>query len=309
MKFYREAIVRVRLRKGDFSGYYRTIQLSGLRVAFSIQKSLAWSTNSGIIRIWNLSQDHRNLIKDYGDEVTLYAGYQLEGGPQVIYIGDTTAVSHVYEQPEIVTILECGDGEKFINQLRVSISFAENSSAEQIIRSIAMQMGITLNIYAAPPNLIYRQGFKFIGMGKDALTLVCDKLGLQWSVQNNALQVIPNNGTITLPIIHVNEQTGMQGIPQRFTYKRLDLYRPVVGSVSPNQAPTAPSIPPCQPTGYRVNVALNTLIIPGSKIDLASTHLNFRGPYRVENVRHEGDTYGFLWQSNLEVTELQGATQ
>jgi hypothetical protein len=62
-------------------------------------------------------------------------------------------------------------------------------------------------------------------------------------------------------------------------------------------------------TGYKVNVALNPFILPGSKIDLASSHLNFRGPYRVETVRHEGDTFGFVWSSGIECTELlQAAT-
>lgn len=141
-------------------------------------------------------------------------------------------------------------------------------------------------------------------MGKDALTLVCDKLGLQWSVQNNGLQVIPSNGTIQQAAIDVNENTGMQGIPQRFTYRRLDLYRPI--SVNANQAANAPKIPPSQPTGYKVSVALNPLVLPGSKILLSSTHLGFKGPYRVDNVRHEGDTFGFVWSSQLEVTELPG---
>ncbi len=288
MKFYRQATLRIRLRKDDFTGYYRTIFITGLRVSFSIQKSLAWSTNSCIVRVWNLSQSNRNLIKDYGDEVTLYAGYERDGGVSVLFIGDTRSASHIYEQPDIITVLECGDGEKYINQLRVSGSFAANTPAKIIITTIAQQMGITLLPLPNVNNLVYRQGFVYNEMAKDTLTKVCDKLGLQWSVQNNALQIIPINGTIAQAIIQVNQNTGMQGVPTRFTYKRLDLYR----------ATAAPT------TGYKVNVALNPFIIPGAKIDLQSTHLNFRGPYRVENVRHEGDTFGFVWSSSLEVTEL-----
>ena len=117
---------------------------------------------------------------------------------------------------------------------------------------------------------------------------------IQYSIQNNQLQIIPINGTISEPIIQVNQATGMQGIPQRYTYRSLDLYR----SVDQRN------------TGYKVNVALNPFILPGSKIDLASSHLNFRGPYRVETVRHEGDTFGLVWTSQLECTELlQGATE
>ncbi len=293
MKFYREATLSIRIRKDDFTGYIATILIKGLRVSFSIIKSLSSTTNSAVIRIWNLSQDNRNLIKDYGDEVTLYAGYREDGGPQILFIGDTTTVSHIYDLPEIVTVLECGDGEKYLNQLRVSLSYAANTPARTIIEEIAFQMHYQLVEFAASNNLVYRQGFKFVGMGKDALDLVTNKLDLQWSGQNNQLQVIPVNGTISEPIIQVNQATGMQGIPQRYTYRALDLYRDV------NQ----------RNTGYKVNVALNPFIIPGSKIDLASSHLNFRGPYRVETIRHEGDTFGFVWSTSIECTELlQAAT-
>lgn len=293
MKFYREAMLLVRIRNDDFTGYIATIIIKGLRVSFSIVKSLSSTTNSAVIRIWNLSQDNRNLIKDFGDEVTLYAGYRDEGGPQVLFIGDTTTVSHIYDLPEIVTVLECGDGEKYINQLRVSVSYAANVQARTIISGIASQMGIQFVEFASSNNLVYRQGFKYIGMGKDALDIVTDKLGLQWSIQNNQLQVIPVNGTISEPIIQVNQGNGMQGIPQRYTYRSLEPYRAIQQ----------------RNTGYKVNVALNPFILPGSKIDLASSHLNFRGPYRVETVRHEGDTFGFVWSSGIECTELlQAAT-
>lgn len=291
MKFYREAKLRIRLRNSDFSGYVGTITLTGLRVSFSITKSLAWSTNSAVIKIWNLNQNHRNLIKDFGDEVTLYAGYREGGsddGLQVLFIGDTTAVSHFFDFPEIITVLECGDGDKFINQLRVSVSFAANSKARNIISAIAFQMGLPIIEYAASDDLVYRQGFQHIGMGKDALTKVCDYLDLQWSVQNNGLQIIPAKGVISEPAIYVNQNTGMQGVPQRFTYRRIDLYRAI----------DSPS------TGYKVAVTLNPLVLPGSKIILQSTHLDVKGPYRVESIRHEGDTYGPIWSSSLEVTEL-----
>lgn len=290
-RFYREARLRIRIRNKDFTGYIETIEITGLRVSFSIVKSLAWSTNSAVVKIYNLNANHRNLIKDYGDEVTLYAGYQLDGGPQVLFVGDTTAVYHVFEFPEIISVLECADGDKFINQLRVAVSFAENTSARDIITAIAIQMGIPYDPLPSTDNLVYRQGFEFVGMGKDALSIVCAKLNLQWSVQNQRLQVIPLNGTIVQQPITVNGHTGMIGIPQRYTYRRIDLYRAL-------DAPL---------TGYKVNMNLTPRISPGSRIILESQALNnIRGDYRVENVRHDGDTFGFVWITQLETTELVG---
>ena len=132
-KFIRTATVVIKIRRDDFSGYERTIRLSGLRVSFNIQKNLSITPNSGVIRIWNLSRDHRNLIKDYGDEVTVYAGYERGSGEELLYIGDTTTVYHTYELPDVVTTLECGDGDRYVNQKHFSLSFQSGATAREVI--------------------------------------------------------------------------------------------------------------------------------------------------------------------------------
>jgi len=302
MEFIREASLIVNLRKEDFSGYYRTIEIKDLRISFSILKSLAWSTNSSVIRVWNLSSAHRNAIKDYGDQVILSAGYQRAEGQSILYVGDTTAVSHIFDQPDIVSVFECGDGDRYINQSVFVVSYSSNAPARLIVQDIAKKMGIPNVEFANSDNLIFRQGYSDCGMAKDMLTNVCNKLGLQWSVQNSNLQIIPQTGTIVQQPIIINEDTGMQGIPQRFTFRRTDMYRPVVRN--PTQVPTAPQVPPSQPSGYKVNVALKPEVLPGSPIVLQSTHLNFKGTFRVDNVRHEGDTWGPIWSSQMEVTEV-----
>ena len=300
MRFLREAKLEIKLTKKDFSGYTGTLTITGLRVSFSIIKSLSWKTNSANIKIWNLSQAKRNLIKDFGDQVTLYAGYQDDSTQesQLLFVGDTSTVSHIYEPPDIITVLECGDGERILNNKRVFISFGSDARARTIIKTIAGQMGLPIVEFADSDDLVYRQGYKFIGMGKDALADVAAKIGLQVSVQNNALQIIPVNGTIKQPIIQINENTGMQGIPQRFTFKGLLPYAPL--QQRPNAAANAPKTPISRPIGYKVNNLLNPLILPGSLIQLTSRHLNFSGQYKVDNVRHEGDTFGPIWTTQLE---------
>lgn len=286
--FIRTAKVVVRIRRDDFKGYEKTITLTGLRVSFSIQKNLAVQTNPGVVRIWNLSQDHRNLIKDYGDEVTIYAGYERGSGEQLLYRGDTTAVSHTFDLPDIVTTLECGDGERYVNQEHFSLSFGAGTKVEDVIRAVAGKMGITIAEFSGAGNLVYELGFSFSGMLKEALNKATAYANLQWSVQNNGLQIIPKTGSIVQPAFKINSETGMVGIPQRFTYKGQDFY--VKG----------------RDVGWKVMTLLNPLIIPGYKVDVASRYLGWQGIYRVETVRHDGDTYGDLWQTNLELTQLPG---
>ncbi len=294
MKFYRTAFLKIRLKIGKTNEFDpQPIFIHNLRMSFSINKFRGWATNSASIKVWNLGQDTRNKLKNFGDEVTLFAGYDepgTNGAPQVVFIGDTTSVSHIFEQPEIVSVFECGDGEKYYNQERVNISFGANISARTVVSEICTQMGMQIGFFAESDDLKYENGFKFNGMGKDVLQNVLAYLGLQGSIQNDTYRIIPLNGSVESNQIPVNQMQGMVGVPQRFTYRRLEQYRST-------DAPT---------TGYRVNVLLNPMIIPGSVINLQSSHVDFSGPYRVEVVKHEGDTYGPSWISNLETTVLPG---
>lgn len=296
MRFYRRAFLRINLKIGKTETFEPSpILIDGLRISFNITKFKAWSTNSASIKIWNLSAKNRNLLKHYGDEVTLFAGYEQpgsNGAPQVIFSGYSNSVSHSFDQPEIVTTLECAEGELSSNQTsgRINVAYGANIPARTVLTSIAAEMKLPIVEFADSENLVYRNGYRFSGMGKDALDSVSRYLGLQSTNQKNVLHIIPINAKVNSIQIPVNQMTGMIGIPERFTYRRLQQY-------ASSSAPTE---------GYRVNVLLNPSIIPGNTINLQSSHIDFSGPYSVEIVRHSGDTHGFDWITNLETLVLPG---
>jgi hypothetical protein len=295
MKFFRLARIQYQVPQKPGNDFIQTIDITGLRISFSILKTESYKTNTATIKIWNIGQDKRNIIKDYEALVTLFAGYEGEGGVSLLFKGFTTSVSHIYDFPDIVTILECGEGERYINSARVALSYNGNVPARTMISDIVAKMGMQLIEYSASSNLVYRQGFSGIYMGKVVLKTVCDKLGLEALFQGEReVRIITQGQTSSAPPIQINANSGMIGVPQRFTWRNLELFR---SSSAPN-------------TGYKVNVALNPLILPKNAITIDSTHLDFRGPYVVRTVRHEGDTYGQIWASNLEVVEInQGTTQ
>lgn len=283
MKFLRIAKLVINIRSGDNPG---TITLTGLRISFSLQKNLSTASNPGVIKIWNLSSDHRNLINNFGDEVTLYAGYERGSGLELLYRGDTIAVSHTFTLPDIVTTLECADGDQFVNQKHFSLSFAPQTKVRTVIQEIANNMGIPIAEFGVSDDLVYPRGFSHDGMGKEGLNKACAYPNLQWSVQNGALQVVPIDGTIEEPAFKINVDTGMIGIPQRYTFRRQDFI--VLG----------PAV------GWKVNTLLYPIILPGAKLDIQSRYLGFQGIFRCETIRHSGDTFGPNWESNMEVTQL-----
>lgn len=286
-EFIRNARLEVKIRNADFTGYERTLILEGLRVSFYIQKNLSITPNSGIIKIWNLSQSHRNLIKDYGDQVTVYAGYERGQGLELLYVGDTTAVYHSFDFPDIISTFECADGYKYINQKHVSLSFAPQTTVREVINKIATDMGIVVGEFSIPDSVVYGTGFSSVDLLKEALLKACALANLQVSVQNNKLQIIPINGTIIEQPFQISSDTGMIGVPERYTFVRSSFYE------------KGPAI------GYKVNTFLKPQILPGARVNLNSRYLGFQGIFRVETVKHNGDTYGPFWQTNLELTEVR----
>lgn len=283
MKFRRIASCEIRLRNQDFTGYTGNLSISNLRISFSVSKTLSWSANSATVRIWNISEDKRSRIKDYGDQITLRAGYREDAGEQLLFIGNTTQVSHLFDQPEIITTLEAGDGESILNQKYISYSFEEGSTVREIIELVAERMGINISEFSIFPNDIYRQGDSFTGMAKDALDKLCNRVNLTWSVQNGFLQILPKNQGSTKPPAEINADTGMIGIPQRFTSKRMNLYNSNIQ------------------TGWRVKTLLRPDINPGDRVRIKSVRADINGLFYVYSIRHEGDNYSPQWESTLEV--------
>lgn len=287
MSFLRKARVEVRVarRSGTqiLSGYVQRIIIENLRISFSIQKSESWGTNTASIRIWNLNPTNRNIIKDYGDEVTLFAGYEDENNEQLLFIGDTTKVSHIFEQPDIITSLECGDGERVLNQKLISVSFQANTTIRQVVESVASHMDIDIAYFAPSDSIVYTQGYSGVGLAKNVLDKATSALGMQWSIQNKKLIIVPKNGSTNRPPYTINADTGMIGVPERFTYKEKDLF-----TGGPK-------------TGWKVETVLRPEVNPGDRLDIQSKKVDMKGPFRVSIARHQGDTHGDYWRSNFEV--------
>ena len=286
MKFDRVAELEVRIVNEAFQ-QISTIGIKNLRISFNIKKTLSSSTNTANIQVYNLKKEKRAQINDYGDQVVLKAGYIEESGANLLFIGDTTTVSHLYEQPEIISSLTCGDCERILNQALINISYGTDSSVKEILQGISNAMGFEGQLNLSQFNdIIYKQGFVHDGMGKTALDIVTNFLGATWSVQNNQLTIVPKNGSTSKPPIVISQNTGMIGVPQRYTNKRRDLFR-----VAPKQ-------------GYKVRTLLDPQIIPGNKVRLISDQINVDEVLFINSVNHVGDTYGDAWYSNLELIRI-----
>lgn len=285
-KFYREAELNIRIRNRNSPGFLGDLTIKNLRIAFQIYKTTSWSTNKANVQIWNISKEKRAKLNDFGDEITLLAGYREESGVQLLFTGDTTRVSHSYDYPEVITNLEAGDGERILNQIRFPVSYGEKTPARTVLQQVADQMGLPIAFLDDTDNIIYQNGYQNIAFGKDTLDKVTANLGLTWSVQNGKLYFIKKNGFTSKSPVLFDQNTGMVGVPERYTYKRLNLW---------TDAPLQ---------GWRVKTLLRPDVLPGDRVKVNSNQVDVEGIYYVDSVRHSGDTYGNEWFSYWEIIRV-----
>lgn len=283
MSFFREARLEIRLIKDDLSGYYQKIIIKDLRISFTVKKTESWSLNTANIKIWNLSADNRNLLQDYGDNVRLFAGYESDNTEQLVFVGDTTKVSHSFNQPEIVTSIECGDGELLLNQKIVSVSFAEGTSIRTAIINIANQANIDIAYFERSQNLSFINGKSFVGIVKDGLDECTKALNLTYSIQNGQLYITPEKGARNIRSHVINANNGMIGVPELFSYKEFDIYTNA------------------RKQGWKVKTLLRPEIIPGDPVNMQSERVDLKGSFYVDSLVHSGDTWSRNWESTFEV--------
>ncbi|MGK8836200.1 phage protein [Achromobacter xylosoxidans] len=269
-----------------------------MRVTFEISKDAQEEPNDHKIRIYNLAADTRRALEEPGLRCVLYAGYAEEGGPLLMASGSVVYAYTWYELPDVVTELAVKDGYTEVRDTAVSIGLGAGAQASAIIRDVARQMGLPLVMADDVPDRRWQQGFSFYGAARTALHKVTQGTGLEWSIQNQQLQVVRRRGTTRRKAVVLAADTGLIGYPERTREAAREKARvrdsqtnDDVRRVSARQ----------QLDGWRVTSLLLPTINPGDLVKLESRTV--QAFQRVEAVRHNGDSAGGDWQSELQLVD------
>ncbi len=284
MKYGREIEMKIQLMEGNKPK--GKLEIKNLRIAFSIVKTNSWCTNTAIVRVWNLSKDKRNELAHYGDEIKLYAGYKEETGAQLLFIGDVTRLLHSFNDPEIISIFTCGDGDKIINNKVITLAFSNEVSAKTIIENIATQIDMKIVTPIVDKNKKYYNGSFGTNHARDHLIDVCKMAGLTWSVQNGNLVILPTGEGSERPPHEINSETGLIGTPERTSDRRGE-----TNSIGLKQA-------------WKFRTLLRPDIIPGDRVHLKSSRAPVDGVFVVISINHDGDNYGPQFESFFEVVGI-----
>jgi hypothetical protein len=250
------------------------IDLSALDIRFKVKKTLKPKPNTAVIRVWGLDAVTRAYFSFPKKlAVSLEVGYGGEN--ELIFLGECRNSFSEVEGPENVTTIETGDSEKVMSAAGLRLTWGQStvtiqhafdairttipqilsgSQTKQWADANAVLGKLQYQVLHPKPGAIDRHSIRF-------LNDICRSAGLEWSVQNGALYLIPRGQPMAGKeiLLSSDPNTGLVGSPSVDNKGFLD----VKSLIMP---------------GLR----------PGARIRVEAT--NVRGDYRIESVEYEGDS-------------------
>lgn len=222
-----------------------------MRVAFEIDCTLKHTPNKATVKLWNLTRDHQAQIEQAANaQVLVSAGFEGDGGGETLFAGELTR-AHGHRgasaqqtgsrteqtRGDVVTQVHARDGGRAFAQARISMAFGEGVSVSTVLRAAASAMGVgdgNIDEVSAVARLLtgddtYPEGTVISGTASGELTRILAGLGLRWSIQHGALQLLQNGAALQTQAVRLSSSTGLVGSPEvgtRGHVKALSLLTP-----------------------------------------------------------------------------------
>lgn len=273
---------------------------SPLRVTFEIEKNTAEEPNLHKIRVYNLRPDRRREFEEKDMRLQLFAGYGEEDGPLLMAAGTIVDANTYFDAADVVTELRVADGYAEIRDSAVSLGYGPGVKSSDILADLSARMNLPLQLGEEVPERSWEHGFSFYGPARAAMHKVTASAGAEWSVQNQALQVIAKRGVTRRPVVVLAADSGLIGHPQR----TIENAREKATVKDKNTGDDARLVSAKQQRqGWKVKSLLLPTINPGDLVKMESRTEAAQGFWRVESVKHTGDSEGGDWETEMELVD------
>lgn len=192
-----------------------------LTIDFDISRNDFSQANYAKIRIYNLSQRHRNLIRhDVTDsnafrplDIALYAGYGDGPTYPLIFSGNAQAAYSKREGTNFITTIDGFDGGAAIQNAVTNLNIAAGMSWQSVIESTLSDLspfGVGIGAVAPFPGIVSR-GFGLSGPTVDVIDQLTNS---SFFIDSKLANVLPKGYAIGQgPSLVVNSQTGLLNTP------------------------------------------------------------------------------------------------
>ena len=180
--FNRNVIVQV----GDDEGAIKIP--TTFKISFDIQKMINANSCQGNVTIYNLADNSKELIRDKGQRIRIFAGYGTDT-PPLLHDGDILRTAQVDNQSDRETIIYFGSRVYTTANAVFSKSYQSSVTVRQIVSDAIKTFDLnysedTLNLIPSGSTL---STYSFHGRTVDALNNLLTPLNLQFFEQNSEI--------------------------------------------------------------------------------------------------------------------------
>lgn len=267
------------------------VDLSALRIKFSVKRSDTMTPNVADIRVYNLEEQTALRIRKEFTRVILQAGY--EGNFGVIFQGNIKQVILGRESATDTFIdIVAGDGDRAYNFAIVNATLAKGTTQADQVNAAVQAMstkGVTGGHLGTTPPAQLPRGKVMYGNARNYLRDAAQTSQSSWSIQDEKVTFVAKKAYLPGQAVVLTSKTGMIGTPQQ-TNEGVNakcLLNPNLKIASRIKIDNA-SI-----QRFKINLS-----VPNSAANIPAP-LTADGVYYVLVVEHNGDTRGVEWYSNL----------
>lgn len=274
-----------RVVKADIvSATGRTIEITKLRVAFSINLSSQSDPNVAEIQIYNLNEQSLAFLEQKELKIVLSCGYETSiGDLKVVFDGEIQNSTISKNGQDRVATLFCGDADTGINLGQFQKTYRAGYAIKDIIKDLASSMGVIVldENLALIPTDSFINSYVAVGPTKKTLDDLFKKIGMEWYVLKNVFYAANRADIDYVNAININSKTGMIGTPMKQNDKN------ATDSTTEQ--------------GIHVNSVLNPDILPGVTVNIESKFgsVDTLGYFTVKEVKIQGDTHAQPWHSKF----------
>lgn len=214
----------VRLYAGNFDkgnvtdGGKEALDLSALDIEFDVTRSVEWYDNEATITVHNPSPSTVASLMGEGNSVILKAGYDDEGGPGNIFVGQIALAVPRRENGDISLTLTCLSARGAYYQLarlHCAFAFSSGSTVRECLASLCDYAGIVLragnaDLLDARLECPYRHSGTFTDMIRDFTEVILFPFHrVKLYLDNNELILFGLDNTIALEHVVLDRAHGL----------------------------------------------------------------------------------------------------
>ena len=187
-----------------------------------------------------------------------------------MFVGDVVKTVQKIESPDIITTIEVADGDNKYRNARLEKGYPPNTKLNPVFDDLEKSIGLSRGVREGVPEKTYAHGLTLSGLSRDHLDVLTRSNGLEWSVQDETLQIIPEGQGTSESLILLSPDSGLIGSPNK-TKKGVEF----ISLIQPKLRP-----------GRRVQVDSRLV----------------KGIFKIRKVTHEGDSHEGDFLSKCEAT-------